>query len=225
MLSTILNLFGRSPFAPLQSHMNQVSACVHHLKSLFTALEKKDYEAVQNISNKISELEHEADLTKNDIRNHLPKSLFLPIDRGNLLEVLGLQDKIADGAEDIAVLSTLKQIEMHDAFKENFHEFLDKNIEAFDHARLIIKEMHELLESSFGGAEALKVRAMVDEVSFIEHEADLIQRKLLRNFFSIENELSYSSFHLWIKIFETLGSISNLSEKLANRVGLMLELK
>lgn len=225
MLSTIINLFGRSPFAPLQSHMSQVSKCVHHLKDLFMALERKDYEAVQLIANKISELEHEADVTKNDIRNHLPKSLFLPIDRGNLLEVLGLQDKIADHAEDVAVLLTLKPIEMLDSFKENFYEFLDKNIEAFDQARLIIKEMHELLESSFGGAEALKVRAMVDEVSFREHEADIIQQKLLKNLFNTEDEMSYSTFHLWLKIFETLSSLSNLSEKLANRVRLMLELK
>ncbi len=225
MLSTILNLFGRSPFAPLQSHMNQVSNCVHRLKDLFEALQRKDYDAIKVIADKISELEHDADITKNDIRNHLPKRLLLPIDRGNLLEVLAIQDKIADHAEDIAVLTTLKQIEMLDAFKENFNQFLDKNIEAFDHARLIIKEMHELLESSFGGAEALKVRAMVDEVSFREHEADLIQQKLLKSLFTTEDQMSYSTFHLWLKIFETLGSISNFSEKLANRVRLMLELK
>lgn len=225
MLSAIMNLFGRSPFAPLQSHMNQVSECVKLLKTLFEAVNRKDYEAVQLITNKICELEHEADITKNDIRNHLPKSLFLPIDRGNLLEVLGIQDKIADRAEDVGILLTLKQIEMLEMFKNDFNEFLDKIIETFDHARLIIKEMHELLESSFGGAEAQKVRAMVDEVSFREHEADLIQRKLLKSLFKSENEMTYSSFHLWLKIFETLGSISNLSEKLANRVGLMLELK
>jgi len=225
MLSAIMNLFGRSPFAPLQSHMNQVSECVRHLKTLFEAVKRKDYDEVQLITDKISELEHEADVTKNDIRNHLPKSLFLPIDRGNLLEVLGLQDKIADRAEEVAILLTLKQIDMLDTFKDDFNEFLDKNIETFDCARLIIKEMHELLESSFGGAEAIKVRAMVDEVSFKEHEADIIQRKLLKSLFKAENEMTYSSFHLWLKIFETLGSISNLSEKLANRVRLMLELK
>ncbi|HRD54956.1 MAG TPA: TIGR00153 family protein [Parachlamydiaceae bacterium] len=225
MLSTILNLFGRSPFAPLQSHMNLVSKCVHQLFSLFEALEKKDYETVKKISDKISELENEADLTKNDIRNHLPKSLFLPIDRGTLLEILSLQDKIADRAEDAAILTTLKQIEMLPSFKEIFHEFLDKNIETFDHAKLIINEMHELLESSFGGQEAQKVRAMADEVAFKEHEADLIQQKLLKAVFGAEDEMSYSSFHLWQKIFEAVGSLANFSEKLANRVRLLLELK
>jgi uncharacterized protein Yka (UPF0111/DUF47 family) len=35
---TILNLFGRSPFAPLESHMEKVSECVGMLKILFEAL-------------------------------------------------------------------------------------------------------------------------------------------------------------------------------------------
>lgn len=225
MLSTILNLFGRSPFAPLQSHMNRVGECVHKLLPLFEALEKKDYIAVKKISDQISELEQEANLTKNDIRNHLPKSLFLPIDRGTLLEILSLQDKIADLAKDAAILATLKQIEMLPSFKETFHDFLNKNIETFDHAKLIINEMHELLESSFGGQEAQKVRFMADQVSFKKHETSLIQQNLLRAVFGTEDELPYSSFYLWQKIFETVGSLSNLSEKLANRVRLLLELK
>ena len=66
---------------------------------------------------------------------------------------------------------------------------------------------------------------MVDDVAFKEHEADIIQRKLLKSLFKAEDEMTYSSFHLWQKIFEALGSISNLSEKLANRVRMMLELK
>jgi predicted phosphate transport protein (TIGR00153 family) len=222
---TILNLFGMSPFAPLESHMEKVSECVMMLKALFEALDKEDYSTVEQISKKICELEHQADLVKNDIRNHLPKSLFLPIDRGNLLEILSIQDSIADRAEDVAVLATLKKVKMPKEIKEIFNRFLDKNFEAFLVARKIIREMHELLESSFGGIEAEKVRSLVDEAAFKEHEADLIQHDLLKTLFNIENELSYSSFFYWQRIFESLGSVANLSEKLGYRVRMTLELK
>ena len=225
MLGTILNLFGRSPFAPLQSHMEKVSNCVHLLDSLFKAIEQKDYQAAEEIANKISENEHQADLTKNDIRNHLPKSLYLPIDRSHLLEILNLQDNIADAAEDAAVLTTLKPLEILPEFHSEFTEFLDKNIKTFDGARLIIKEMHELLESSFGGIEAEKVRTMVDDVAYKEHEVDLIQRKLLKKIIQSEDKISHSTFYLWQKIFEALAAVSNLSENLANRVRMTLELK
>ena len=222
---TILKLFGRSPFAPLQSHMKKISECVHMLIPLFDALQKGDQKRLEEIATTISTLEHQADLTKNDIRNHLPKSLFLPIDRSHILEILTLQDSIADRTEDVAVLTTLKQIPMLDAIKEPFNEFLKKNIDAFDETHLIINEMHELLESSFGGTEAEKVCKMVELVAFKEHEADLLQRKLLKAIFSAEDDISYTTFHLWQRIIEATSAISNLSEKLAWRVRRILELK
>lgn len=221
---TILNLFGRSPFAPLQSHMECVAKCVHCLPILFEALESKDEVLLKNISEKISNLEHEADLIKHDIRNHLPKSLFLPIDREDLLEILSIQDSIADKAEDIAVLLTLKSLELLPIFKEEFKLFLQKNITTFDEADLIVKELHELLESSFGGIEAAKVRSMVDEVSYREHEVDLIQRQLLKKVFQAEDQLNYITFHQWQRLFESIASISNLSENLAYRIRMTLEL-
>lgn len=225
MLNTILGIFGRSPFAPLQSHMEIVNSCVEMLPSLFDAMKNKDYPKLEIIADKISEQEHHADLTKNHIRNHLPKSIYLPIERQHLLDILSLQDDIADKAQDIGVLANLKSIEMLPSFLEDFDYFLIKNIESYRGVRLIINELHELLESSFGGLEAEKVRTMVDHVAYKEHEVDLIQRILLKKLYQSENQMSYSTFYLWQKIFEEVGAISNISEKLANRVRLTLEVK
>jgi len=222
---TILKLFGRSPFAPLHRHMGKIAACIHKLPELFQAVEKEDTSLIEKIANEISQLEHEADMLKNDIRNHLPKSLFLPIDRSHLLEILTLQDSIADKAEDIAVLTTLKPLRMPGLFKKEFHAFLSKNIETYEQAEQIINEMQELLESSFGGIEAEKVREMVDQLAYKEHEADLIQRALLKKLFNAEKELTFTTFHLWQKIIQALGDVANLSEKLGWRVRRTLELK
>lgn len=222
---TILSLFARSPFAPIQTHMDKVAHCVHKVRDLFVSLEQNSFQDVERIAAEISELEHQADLTKNDIRNHLNKNIYLPIDRGNLLEILTIQDHIADVSEDIAVLLTIRPIEILDSFKADFKQFLEKNIESFDTAHKIIKELHDLLESSFGGYEAEKVRSMVDDVAYMEHEADLIQRKLLKSLFKAENEMTFATFLLWQKVFEAVASISNQSEKLANRVRMTLDLK
>lgn len=222
---TILKLFGRSPFAPIQSHMESVGRCVHLLPKLFEILEQNDFSRLEQLSEEISQLEHDADLIKNDIRNHLPKSLFLPIDRGNLLEILSIQDRIADKVEDAAVIITLKPLELLPIFKEEFKLFLRKNIETFDEAKLIIKELHELVESSFGGIEAEKVRSMVDDVAYREHEVDLIQRRLLKSLFQAEDQLTFVTFNQWQRLIECIASISNLSENLAYRIRMTLELK
>ena len=77
---TIARLFGKSPFPPLQTHMDKVIFCIGELPNLFKAFLEQGGDVIQKIGQKISQLEHEADLTKNDIRNHLPKSLFLPLE-------------------------------------------------------------------------------------------------------------------------------------------------
>ena len=88
----IARLFGKSPFAPLQTHMKKVAHCVEKLSQMFANLGKKDVEKIAKAAHEISRLEHEADLAKNDIRNHLPRSIFLPIDRAQFLDILSIQD-------------------------------------------------------------------------------------------------------------------------------------
>ena len=108
---------------------------------------------------------------------------------------------------------------------DDFKEFLDKNLESFSVAQKIIRQMDELLESSFGGMEAEKVKKMVDEVAYKEHEADLLQKKLLKNLFSREKEILYADFILWLRIIEKISTISDLSENLGDRVRTTLDIK
>lgn len=221
---TILHLFGRSPFAPLQAHMQKVSACIKKVEEMFQALSQGDQSRLQKLSEEVSDLEHAADLTKNEIRSHLPNSLFLPIDRSNLLEILSLQDHIADTAEDIGVLLTLRPLSFPEELRAPFLAFLKKNLQTYELVQKIIEEWKDLLESTFGGVEAQKVRQMVEEVSLEEHEADLLQRDLLRVLYNME-PLNEREFHLWMRVCEKLGAIADLCEKLANRVRLTLDLK
>ena len=224
-MQTLARLFGRSPFAPLQTHMDRVAACVRQLVPLFDALAAKDYPRVEAIAAEISKLEHDADLTKNDIRNHLPSGLFLPIAKASLLDILSLQDTIADRAEDVAVLLTFHNLEILPVFASEFQDFLTKNLETFEKGYGIIKEMGELLESSFGGIEADKVSQMVDVVAFKEHEADVLQAILLKKMFSQSASMSTPEFFLWMKVIQEVAALSDESERLANRVRMTLEVK
>ncbi len=221
----IARLFGKSPFAPLQTHMKKVAICIEKLASIFSALSKGDKEKVEKLVSELSKLEHEADLTKNDIRNHLPKSLFLPIDRAHFLEILSLQDRIADKAEDIGLLLTLRPLEQFKNFLEEIQALFKKNEEVFLDSKHIIEEIDELLESSFGGIEAEKVKTMVEQTAYKEYEANKMQQGLLKQLVSQGDSLSTPSFWHWMRLIEEIGTISHLSESLANRIRMILELK
>jgi len=222
-MSVIENLFSRSPFTPMQVHMEKVALCVDKLYDLFDAFNAQDHKLIQSISKEISKLEHSADMTKNEIRNNLPRGLFLAIKRPDLLQILSLQDSIADKAEDIGILMTIKKLDPLEEIKEELDAFVKMNIKSVEQVHLIFQELDELMEYSFGGTEASKVSEMIDSVAAIEHEVDIIQRVVLKKLYNMEKKLDYASFSLWLKIFDETASLGNLSEKLANRVAMLLE--
>ena len=47
----------------------------------------------------------------------------MPISKSALLEILSLQDDIADDCEDIGILLTLKELTLKDVFKDDFKTF------------------------------------------------------------------------------------------------------
>jgi hypothetical protein len=224
-MRTLAKLFAKSPFAPLQKHMQDVNECVKKVKEIFEALEENDSKSVSRISIEISKLEAIADTTKNELRNHLPGGLFMPVSKAALLEILSLQDDIADDCEDIGILLTLKDLTLKDIFKEDFKIFLNKNLETYELIKEIIDEFDNLLETSFTGREAEKVRSMVSNVALKEHETDLTQRKLLKNLFSNEDQFTHAEFQLWLLILREIRTLSNTSEKLAHRIRNLLDLE
>jgi len=106
---------------------------------------------------------------------------------------------------------------------EQLQNYFNKNLEAFWEVREITREMKDLVESTFGGKEAAKVRGMIDASSYREYESDVLKKELFRTFFNATDKLGAPSFYLWAKVIEEIGSISHMSEKLAIRMRLMLE--
>ena len=124
-MNIIGSLFkGSSPFFLLQMHMKKVVLCVDKVREIFKLLQENNLEFLEKLSQELSSVEHEADLMKNDIRNHLSKRTLLLVDRSDFLEILSLQDSIADKAEDIAVFLTFYPLEMFDSFASNFKNFV-----------------------------------------------------------------------------------------------------
>ena len=225
MLSTIARLFGKSPFSPLQSHMKKVSSCMKKLTEIFETLKDKTPQELERLVKDVSKLEHEADLTKNDIRNHLPKSLFLPIDRTQFLEILSIQDNISDKAEEIGNLLILYPMHELGDLCDNLKALFEKNMETFWVTRQVIKELHDLVESSFGGMEAEKVKTVIEETAHKEYEADQMKHSLMKEFFKSVENVNTPVFYLYTRLIEEINHLSHISGKLANRIRMILELK
>lgn len=216
-------LFTKAPFDLLQLHMEKVIACVVKLDELLLDFHKGDLSRAEELATSISEYEHEADIIKNDIRASLPHSLFFTAPRSTFLDILSIQDDLSDTAEEIGGLLTIKPLVIPSALKESFLLFQKQNIDSVWDIKNIVFSFDELLEASFGGPVADKLKARIDQAVYKEHENDLMRRKLIKDLFALSGELSPPDFFLWVRLIELIGSMSHISEKLALRIGMLLD--
>ena len=218
----IASLFGRSPFKALQQHMRAVLECAHEIPGLFEALSQGDQESVATIKDKIFEREHAADAIKNEMRAHLPKSLFMPVDRRDLLEILQLQDSIADTAQDIAGLLVERPMTVPDYMREPLLTLARRCVDVCDHSAKIIEELDELVEMGFRGREAKQVSEMVSELNRIEDETDELGLELARNLFAHEDEMKPVSVMMWYQLIQWIGDLADFAEKVGDRLRLLI---
>lgn len=221
-MSIISKLFGKSPFEPLYQHMVKVKECVDLVRPLMDALLQGETKKVKEIAKKIFKAEHYADMVKKDIRSQLPKSIFLPVARGDLLRFLKEQDHIADSAEDLAVLLILRKTTVPEEMKEDLKDFVDKVLETYEMAMIVSSEIKLLAETSFGGAEAHKVTELIEQIKVKEWEADKAQMKTAKKLYSIEEKLDPVSVVMWMNILKELGTLANHAENAGDQMRMML---
>jgi predicted phosphate transport protein (TIGR00153 family) len=221
-MSIISKLFGKSPFEPLHQHMLKVKACVGLVRPLMDAFLKGEQEKVKDVARKIFRAEHDADMVKKEIRSRLPKSILLPVARGDILRFLKEQDNIADSAEDLAALLILRKTTVPEELKEKLKIFVDKVLETYEAAMTVSNEIKLLAEASFGGEEAHKVMELIEQLKLKEWEADKAQMKAARKMFSIEKKLDPVSVMMWMHIFRELGTLANHAENAGDQMRLML---
>lgn len=221
-MRTIFELFGRSPFRPLAEHTLRVRETVTLIRPLFEAFVDGDWARTEEVYQEISRLEHKADIVKNDIRDHLPRSMFLPVDRGDLLLFLKQQDKIADAAEDLGVLLTMRETPTPAAMREGVLELVEAVLRATEAWFETAQELPSLQEASFAGPDVDRVMKQIARVSDLEWEADKQQAIVSKEIFRHEDELGAVTVIFWANILRVLGAVANYAESTADHLRLML---
>jgi predicted phosphate transport protein (TIGR00153 family) len=218
----IAALFGKSPIRPMQEHMGRVADCVARLEPLTEALEAGDWDRIAALKDEIFTLEGEADVLESEIRAHLPKFLMLPVDRRDLLDLLGSQDDIADAAQDIAGLLTVRRMTVPAPLVGKFGAFVARNVAAVVQSQAVINELDELLATGFRGRTADQVLEMVGELAAIESETDTLGMELSEALFEVEDELKPLDVVFWYELLRMTGKIADRAEGVGDRVRLLI---
>lgn len=225
MINPLLKLFGKSPFGPLQEHMRVVVECADKVSGLFDALCAGDENKISEIRDEIFALENKADEIKNELRSHLPKTLFMPVDRRDILEILDLQDSIADTAQDIAGALMVRRPKVLVSIRSPLMDLTSRCLEACHQMARIMEQLDELVETGFRGHGAGSVLAMINELNRIETDTDLKSIDLLSELFAHEDEIDPVSLMVWHRLIRWVGDLADYSEKVGNRLRLLIARK
>lgn len=222
MANVLANIFGASPVMPLEKHIEIAHRCAKKLRPFFAAVVSGDWDTAAEVRAEIEALEHEADNLKKDIRLNLPKSLFMPVPREDLLELLLVQDKIANRTKDVSGVVLGRRLRIPEPIAEQFIDFVDRNIDATKQARKSVRELDELFTAGFRGAEVKLVEALIEELDRIETDSDAKQAELRAALFEIEDTLKPVDAMFVYKVIELTGEIADMAERVGRRLELLL---
>jgi predicted phosphate transport protein (TIGR00153 family) len=220
-MSLLGSLFGRSPVRPMQQHMEAVVTCAREILPFTEAMATGDEAAMARHREEIVRLEHEADTIKHEIRSHLPKRLFMAMERRDLLEILDSQDSIADVAQDIAELAVMRSMTIPVPLREPILELVRRVISTCEQAQAVVNELDELLETGFGQRETGRVQEMIEALSQRESETDALAEDAQRVLFSIEDELGVATY-FWYLIINWIADLADYAERVGNRLMLLI---
>ena len=144
-VNSIFGVFAKSPIKPIQLHMDKVAVCSELLLPFFEASSKNDWVEAEKVRKQISQYEKQADELKRELRLTLPKGLFMPIDRADLLELVNRQDKIANTAKDIAGRIFGRQLQIPSEIFVDFMAYVQRSLDAIQQAKNAINEQKRYL--------------------------------------------------------------------------------
>ena len=214
-MNNILGLFAHSPLKPLQKHSDKVTECCDLLIPFFQHTFVKQWDDAEKTRLDISQCEREADSLKREIRLKLPRGLFLPIDRTDLLE-------LANYAKDIAGRMIGRQFGIPEEMQEEFLHYVQRSLDSIHQAHLVIEEMDKLLETGFKGRELKLVNHMIQELDSIEDDTDQMQIKLRKMLYTIESRYNPIDVMFLYKIIEWVGVLADQAQRVGSRIELML---
>lgn len=220
--SPLMGMFGPSPIGPLEKHMAKVTLSVRLLTDFFEATQAGDWEKSGTLRQDITNLENKADTLKRELRLHLPNNLFMPIARTDLLEMLTMQDRIANKAKDIAGIVLGRKIQLPSQIWPSFRTLVQGCFATVEKTEQAIKEMQQLVEAGFGGSEVKYVEKMIVEIDKLEHDSDDMQIKVREGLFAIEQGLPAVEVMFLYRLIEWTGELADLAQNVGGQLHVLI---
>lgn len=218
----LANLLARNPLPKVGDLMNEVIRTSDGVQELIRLLAKGDQAGVERVAKEISALEGKADDAKNSARSKMPVRLFMPVDRRDVLKLISEIDAIADCAEDVGVLLTIRPLTVPEDMKPVLDNFVESVLATIREAAKLIDLIGDLVESGFAGPPAEQVLQQAAILGRAEHEADKIQDQCAKLLFKEEDAMPPAAVFMWTKVLNKIGDMANHAENVGDQFRLFV---
>ncbi len=222
--NSLSRLLGKSPLNPLQEHMRKSEAAVATLPTLLAAAQAGDWQQASALDKTLRKHAAAADRLKLELRMQLRKSLFMPVSRSDLLELLTSQDLVADDAEAFAGLLLSRKMQIPDKAFSQFAAFLTASTSACTLALEAVNELDEVFEVGFGKREIDLVYARLKAIAKQEKAARKLEAKLRSTLFKLEKSLDPLEAMFLYQQVDRLDAIARGSERIGNRLLILISI-
>jgi len=220
--SIIDGLFGKSPISPLQQHMTSVHSCISELTGFMVAIHAQDWDTAESIRSLIGDKEGEADKLKKRLRMGLPSTFMMPFSRRDLLDLLLIQDSIANLTKDVSGLMINRKMMMPKEIAADMIELTDVCIQTSAAALKAVNELDEVLETAFGNRERRLVSSIISDINHLESRSDKIQHVIRTKLFPLEAGLPPVDVMFYYRAVEWLGELADAAQKVGSRLEVLL---
>ncbi|UCD13667.1 MAG: TIGR00153 family protein [Thermoplasmatales archaeon] len=206
----------KSPFEQLLDHMGKVRECVDLLGNGLIRYYKGDYKNFSELTERVSKLEHEADLIKGNLRSHLPSSLFMPVDKGKFLWALREQDKILDHAENLARMLDMRHTKIPKELQDVFIDHAERVIKTVEAMEEAVENIRDLIETTFVKREREQTKKLIHKVHNYEWKADKKKYEMTRGIYKLEKKINPMDIYHLLKIADWVDDIADHAENVAD---------
>ena len=213
----ISEVISNSPLALLERHAGVCVDCVERLPLYFQEVQSGRWARAEEVREEICRFEGLADELKQDVRSNLPRGLWMSVSRADLLELVRVQDKMANGVKEVSGISLGRQLAFPSPLTEDLNEFVDVVVAVSRSVVKIIGATRELSRSAFGTRQTNVILDFVSQVEAGERRSDDLQAALRAKVREHEVDLPPVDAMFLYQLLAAIGEIADNAEKVAHR--------
>jgi predicted phosphate transport protein (TIGR00153 family) len=220
MRFSFFSLFYESPFIKLKKHADKVKECAWMFKRAVQCYVEQDCEEFDQLTEDVAMLESQADALKRNLRNHLPRGIFMPMDKFVFLDCLREQDHVLDDVEEALYWLSFKPMAgIPEELVGDFLHLIDAVIPAIEK----LPEMSEQAMAYFRNSteeNRNKLKSIIRYVYQAEKEADHLEHELKKNAFTLLKD-PVEIYHV-VRLVEIVGEICDHAQNASDRMRTMI---